>query len=87
MTWGDKPNREKRLNDYIREKLPPPDEDYEVRIMRSDLNSMLATAMREGGEMVARHAHKYRIEIRPEDVKFYAHAVRYEAIRKFVEDK
>lgn len=87
MTWGDKPNREKRLNDFIREKLPLPDEDYEVTLRRSDLNSMLATAMREGGEMVARQAKRYRITISEADVNKYLNVVRFESIIKFVEDK
>jgi HJR/Mrr/RecB family endonuclease len=48
---------------------------------------MLATAMREGGEMVARQAKRYRITVTEADVDNYLNVVRFESILKFVEDK
>lgn len=87
MTWGGKLNREPRLNDVIDSEFPFPEQDYQVTIMKSDLISMLRTAARRGGEMVAATCDRYQIQVREPDIRHYHRLVRYEAIKRFVGEK
>lgn len=84
MAWGGGLNRTPNLNDMIDREFPDPPEDYMVQLTRSDLNSMLRTAARRGGEIVAEHAGKYQIEVRGKELGCYRALVRFEAIKKFV---
>lgn len=76
-----------RLNDLIQLKQPMPEADYEVTLCKSDIVSMLRTAMREGADIVLRHADKFQMNVSNVDIDNYSHVVSCDVLNKFAGDK
>lgn len=71
------------LADQIRLQLPEVWPDYDVQLRRSDLNSMLATAIMQGAQMVLEQARKSKFVLLQNRVS--VPVVEFERLRRFVE--